>query len=145
MRKGQSKIISVLTLLFFSFVSASAVEVASDFSMVGTWKTEHESKKITIDLKDDYEGMLSVEGLEPVEILKWDVETAKGGKVYLGLYFYSRDDSSFAKRTLKMYNQGEGFKLKGLYQSNNHIKVYNGLSVKDGKIEHNDGRMELKR
>jgi hypothetical protein len=44
-----------------------------------------------------------------------------------------------------MYNAGRGFKLKTLYQSNDHLKVYNALSIVDGKIEHNDGRMDLKR
>lgn len=135
----------IISLLFVPFFSANATEVASDFSMVGTWKAKYESQNVTIELKDNHKGMLTVGGLEPVTILKWDVEIASKGRVYVGLYFYSRDKGNFAKRTLRMYNQGRGFKLKAMYQSNDHLKVYNSLGLKDGKIEHGDGRMDLKR
>jgi len=135
----------ILSLLFVPFVSASAAEVASDFSMVGTWKAEYESKTITIELKDDNSGLLTVGNLEPVTILKWDVEFGKKGRVYLGLYIYSRDKGRFVKRGVRMYNQGTGFKMKAIYQSNDHLKVYGSLIVEDEKIGHGDGIMELKR
>lgn len=143
MKKVQLYIALVFTLLFTPLLSAT--EVPSDFSMVGTWKAEYNSQKITIDLKDNNKGLLTLEGLEPIRILKWEAEVEKKGKVYIGLYFYSKDKVNFVKRTLRMYNAGRGFKLKAIYQSKDHLKVYNALAVKDGKIEHNDGRMDLTR
>ena len=145
MKKSKFYIILVLSLLFVSFTSASATEVSSDFSMVGTWKAKYESQSIIINLKDNHKGFLTVGNLDPVEILKWEEEVEKKGKVYIGLYFYSKDKERFVKRTLRMYNAGKGFKLKAIYQSKDHLKVYNKLNIKDGKIEQDDGIMELKR
>lgn len=143
--KNQFYKVLILALLFIPFFNVSAAEVPSDFSMVGTWKAEYKSQKITIDLQDDHKGLLTVDGLNPVTILKWDVEFGKKGRVYVGLYFYSRDKERFVKRGVRMYNQGTGFKMKAIYQENNHLKVYGGLVAKDGKIGHDGGKMELKR
>ncbi len=122
-----------------------SAEIPSDFSVTGTWKATCQSKNITIELKENHKGILSIDGIEPVKIFKWQVKTASRGRVYLALYFLSRDKKRFARRTLRMYNEGRGFKLKALYQSPNHLKVYNALTIKNGKISHGDGRMNLKR
>lgn len=145
MKKNSVLLIVILTLLFIPFSSAICAEVASDFSMVGIWKAEYKSQKIIINLKDNHKGMLTIEGIEPIKILKWEEKFEKKGKVNIGLYFYSRDKKRFVKRSLRMYNSGRGFKLKAIYQTKDYLKVYNALSIQGGKIEHNDGRMELKR
>jgi len=98
-----------------------------------------------INLKDNHKGILTIEGIEPIKILKWEENFEKKGKVNIGLYFYSSDKKRFVKRSLRMYNSGRGFKLKAIYQTKDYLKVYNALSIQGGKIEHNDGRMELKR
>jgi len=145
MKKNSILLIVIIAILLIPFSSTVCAEAASDFSMVGIWKAEYNSKKVTITFKDNHKGILSIEGLEPIKILKWEEKIEKEGKVNIGLFFYSRDKKRFVKRTLRMYNSGKGFKLKAIYQSKDYLKVYNALSIKDGKIEHNDGRMELKR
>jgi len=138
-------LILALFVMLTPFTSAFSAEIAPDFTMVGTWTAEYNSQKVTILLKDNNEGILTVDSSEPVNILKWDVELGKKGKINIGLYFYSKDKGRFVKRTLKMYNAGKGLKLKAIYQTKNKLKLYNALSVKDGKIQLDDGRMELNR
>ena len=135
----------IIAILFISFSSASSAEIASDFSMVGTWTAEYKSQKITITFQDNHKGLLSIDGTEPIRILKWEEKLGKNGKIDIGLYFFSRDKDRFAKRSLRMYNSGWGLKLKTIYQTKDKLKVYNALSIENGKIKKDDGRMELQR
>lgn len=135
----------IITMLIISFGSANGAEIAPDFTMVGTWKAEYKSRKITITFQDNHKGLLSIDGTEPIRILKWEAKLGKNGKINIGLYFFSSDKNRFAKRSLRMYNSGKGFKLKAIYQTKDKLKVYNALAIQDGRVKKDDGRMELQR
>ena len=145
MKKNSVLLTVIIAVFIISFSSANGAEPTSDFTMVGTWTAEYKSQKIIITFQDDHKGLLSIDGTEPIKILKWEENIEKNGKINIGLYFLSRDKDRFAKRTLRMYNSGRGFKLKAIYQTEDKLNVYNALSIQDGKVEKDDGRMELQR
>ena len=145
MKKRTVILIASIAVLIISFGSASGAEIASDFTMVGTWKAEYNSQTITITFNDNHKGLLSIDGTESIRILKWEENLEKNGKVNIGLYFFSKDKDRFAKRSLRMYNSGRGLKLKAIYQTKDILNVYNVLSLQDGKIKFDDGRMVLQR
>ena len=152
MKKFALLLIVVLSLSFMGCGGSSTekdsvktevkkVEIPKDFTLAPRWTGNYKEQNFVIKFDDkEMTGAISFDGVEGETTFRWEEKRPSSNRIQLELI-----ENSKARFSMKYRNSRGNFTFKLEFVGNDKLKMYNGLFMKDGRLNKDDGRIELNR